>query len=144
MVFVEPYAPLIHRLLLERVRETDFPMVKFVDGVMVLGDPIKAQTIQAGQIESGWDLPVRNRLTGYLRERREWPWELLVRFDRQVSFEKFEATLEENPPQLLHTDTHPRQVTLLVVSASYVEPPHNNPAGPCEAKYRFTALMTPV
>lgn len=142
--FVEPYAPAIHALLLQRVRDTDFPMVRFPDGVMALGDPIAAQTVQAGQINSGWDHPVRNRLVGYIRERNEWPWELIIRFDRHVSFEQFEATLEENPPQLAMTATHPRQVTLLVVSADYVEPPHNNPAGPCEAKYRFNAVLTPV
>jgi hypothetical protein len=144
MVLADPYSLLIHRALVQRVHDSEFPQLTFPNGAMVLGDGISPATVQAGQIESVWDRPQRNRLTGYLRERREWPWDLIVRFDRHVSFEQFEATLEEDPPEVARDATHPRQVTLLVVSARYVEPPHNQPAGPCEAIYRFIAVMTPV
>jgi hypothetical protein len=134
----------VHDALMDRIEASDFPLVTFDGGRMFLGDPVRAGTIVASPIGAEWSTPSRNRQTRRL-ERASWPWELILKFDRRVSLQAFEASMEDDPPIVTRAETGTdQQVTLLVARARYVHPPHNQPSTGTEVVYAINAELSPV
>jgi len=141
----QTYSAAIYRALIERVTQVDYPVVSYKDGLMVVGEELaRCKTAIAGPLSARWDAPQVNKQHGYLRERREWQWELVLRFDRHVNLEALEASLEDDPPSIARDAQHGRQVDILLTSARYVNPPQAAPSSGTEAVYTFKVQLTPV
>lgn len=137
------YEALIHRALIDYVQAADFRRVTFEGTHLKIGEPMPCRTAVASPITSSWRVPEKNRLS-YQRERLEWQWELILKFEGRASLEAFERAVEASPPRVERDATHSRQVMLLIAEARYAHPTHNQPQSGTEAVYRFVAELTPV
>jgi hypothetical protein len=144
MSFAKPYAQLINEALVHRAKAAYFPKVTYEGGNMLIGDPLECANVRTNALSANWDEPRRNRQRGYIRERNDWQWELIIRFAAEVNTEAFEASMEQNPPSIIRDADHDRQVDLLITSARYINPPQNQPNTGTEVIYTVIARLTLV
>ena len=144
MVFVEPYAARIHKALYARVTQVTFPLVTYDEtSCMQLGEGEPCAGFRTNMVASAFGTPERNRQEDRL-ERTSWGWLLIIKFNREVNLEAFEASLLQDPPRLPRDATHDQQATLRLEDARYTNPTQNQPATGTEAVYRFNVELTPV
>jgi hypothetical protein len=73
--------------------------------------------------------------------RRRWDWQLTVRFNTEVTAERFETSLEAAPIYIPRSADRSRQVTLYLVEAKYNHPPRMSRSNGTEIYFRFSAEL---
>jgi hypothetical protein len=73
-------------------------------------------------------------------KRVDWQFELLLMFNREVTFEFFERAFMDKPP-ILEAGEGFEQATLMLDSAAYEHPPQQTPANGSKATMKFTAVL---
>jgi hypothetical protein len=137
------YEARIHKALIDAVHAADFRRIVFEGTALTIGDPMPCRTAVASPITSSFREPLLNRMHR-MRERSEWQWELILKFEGRASLEAFERQVAANPPRVPRDATHDHQVLLLIAEARYAHPTHAQPQSGTEVVYRFVAELTPV
>jgi len=79
----------------------------------------------------------------FRQERQGWAWLLIIRFDTEVTLERFEKSLLENPLFLAQdpSDDRDHAVHILLEDASYEHPPRGGASNGTQVTYRFVAQL---
>lgn len=111
------------------------PSVKTTGDVSVVPN-----SIECNEVAATFERNTRRGLDLSL-QRTRWAWELRVRFNKEVSAELFEASLEQTPI-VVPRDGEDRAAYLNLVGAQYTHPPRTGASTGTEIVYTFNATLS--
>jgi len=131
----------IQNALVTLANSTDFHPVQYADDGT-------ASTLDSTTVRPG--IAIANEITArYERDKRDgrsltrtktsWVFQLIMRFECEVSLEEFEESLQDNPPVVQDDDG--KQIALLeILGMDVIHPVQQNAENGTEAKINFEAF----
>jgi hypothetical protein len=101
---------------------------------------IVPKSIECNELSAAFERNTRRGLDLSL-QRTRWAWELRVRFDKEVTAELFEASLEHTPI-VVPRDGEDRAAYLNLQSTVYTHPPRTASSNGTEIVFTFNATLS--
>jgi hypothetical protein len=141
------YKTAIQNALVNAADAGDFPSAVYSEArpsLLTLGASVGAASIEANEVRSTFDIDQRYG-RALVQERTGWAWLLRLRFEQEVSLERFEQSLLESPITIARdvADGRPYQVRLLLDGVSYEHPPRGGSSNGTQVEYRLVADLSP-
>lgn len=137
---------LIHAAIKARVEAFDFPVLTFPGGVRCTDQnrKVNCDSCVIGQASATWQDAERNLRSGFLQEREEWIWGVIIGFDGAVSVEEFERDLAANPIQVQRSQTcDGDHILIRMRDSDYTMPVQQQPARGTQLQLTLVATKSP-
>jgi hypothetical protein len=96
---------------------------------------------EANEVSADFGIDTRHT-TSYAADRTRWEWELVLRFNQEVSVTQFEEALNQSVICIPRSEDMPRQARAILSSATYTHPPRKGASNGSEARYRFIVSLS--